>query len=132
MQMRAETGFRFFRPADLLVPVVVILVVLISRHAEGEYRGQSLVLEVHAGGATTLYPLQEDTLFQVTGNLGPLEVEIDSCRARISESPCPGQDCVKAGWLSENGDLSICVPSGVFLVIASPGDSNDSPDAVTY
>lgn len=90
------------------------------------------MLVIHTAGNTEYLPLDRDTSFRINGNIGQLEIQIDSRRARISESPCPGQDCVRKGWLTSAGDLAICVPSGVFICVESESSEGDSPDAITY
>ena len=70
-------------------------------------------------------------MFTVTGNLGEMEISIENERARIASSPCPGQDCVKQGWIDRPGEMAVCVPSGVFIII-SGNDGSHSPDAVSY
>ncbi len=90
------------------------------------------MLVVHTGENTEYLTLDRDTSFKVNGNMGQLEIQIGSSRARISESPCPGQDCVRRGWLTSAGDLAICVPSGVFICIENESFEGESPDAITY
>lgn len=77
------------------------------------------------------YRLEIDSTFTVMGNLGEMEISIENERARIASSPCQGQDCVNQGWLSGPGDMAVCVPSGVFIIV-SGNDGSHSPDAVSY
>ncbi len=44
-------------------------------------------------------------------------VEIDTDRARIIESDCPQQICVKYGWVEECGEMSVCVPNKTAIQI---------------
>ena len=116
---------------DLLIPVfLVIAFLLISKNDKAEGISECY-LEVHAEEGTNLFQLEADTMFTVMGNLGEMEITIENERARISSSPCPGQDCVRQGWLSKPGDMAICVPSGVFILVTG-NDASMSPDAVSY
>ena len=124
--------YRFFRFSDILVPVFALMVILISSQGGARGSDNQLMMEIHSGDSVAILPLDSDTLLQVSGNLGPLSIRIENCRARMESSPCQGQDCVLAGWLDSSGDLAICVPSGVFLVITSTDSPNGSPDAVSY
>ncbi|MFO8183042.1 MAG: NusG domain II-containing protein [Candidatus Aegiribacteria sp.] len=130
--MSCESEYRFFRPVDLLLPLLVILVLVILG-STGPSSGSGLeFLEVHTGDTTLFHPMNRDTLMQVEGNLGEMTVVVDGLRARVADSPCPGQDCVRQGWLDKPGDMSVCVPSGVFLVVSENGEGKTSPDAVSY
>ncbi len=127
--MKSDKKYRYFRLNDLAIPVVLFLLVL-SLPGRGENTSESR-LEVHTEGNTLWYQLEVDSTFSVAGNLGEMEIIIENGMARIARSPCPGQDCVRQSWINKPGDLAVCVPSGVFIVISSEEDSL-SPDAVSY
>lgn len=130
--MNCETEYRFFRPADLLLPLLTVLVLIIPG-STGPSSGPGMnFLEVHTGDTAVFHPMNRDTIIHVEGNLGQITVMVDSLRTRIADSPCPGQDCVRQGWLDKPGDMSVCVPSGVFLVVSENGEGKTSPDAVSY
>jgi hypothetical protein len=127
--MKSDKKYPFFRLNDLAIPVVLTLLLLSSQNG-GEGTSECR-LEVHTGEGILNCELGIDSIFTVIGNLGEIEVTIENEMARISRSPCPGQDCVRQSWLNKPGDLAVCVPSGVFIVISSEDDSL-SPDAVSY
>lgn len=127
--MKSDKKYPFFRINDLAIPVILILL-LQSFHVSGKETSE-FRLEVHTGEGILQYELGVDSIFTVIGNLGEMEINIENERARIAHSPCPGQDCVRQGWLSRPGDLAVCVPSGIFIVISGEDDSL-SPDAVSY
>lgn len=43
---------------------------------------------------------------------------------KISQAPCPDQLCQRGGYLSQAGDLSICVPGQVLVKITGTGESD--------
>ena len=127
--MKSDKKYPYFRLNDLAIPVVLFLL-LYSFHG-GSSGTSECRLEVHTGDCILLCELELDSAFTVTGNLGEMEINIEEGMARIARSPCPGQDCVRQSWLSTPGDLAVCIPSGVFIVITSMDDSL-SLDAVSY
>ncbi|MCD4702370.1 MAG: NusG domain II-containing protein [Candidatus Aegiribacteria sp.] len=127
--MRSDKKYPFFRMNDLAIPVVLFL--LLQSFLGGGEETPECRLEVHTGESILRYDLGVDSIFTVMGNLGEMEINIENERARISRSPCPGQDCVRQSWLSRAGDLAVCVPSGVFIVISGCDDTL-APDAVSY
>ena len=130
--MKSNKDIPFFRLTDLLIPFIAGLILLLVHFSDSAQDSDGLMLVIHTAGNTEYLPLDRDTSFRINGNIGQLEIQIDSSRARISESPCPGQDCVRKGWLTSAGDLAICVPSGVFICVESISSEGDSPDAITY
>ncbi|MDM7991915.1 MAG: NusG domain II-containing protein [Candidatus Fermentibacter sp.] len=116
-----------FRPADLVL--YAFLAALTVALAGGGTGGASRLM-VHSPHGESSFDLGRDTSFTVEGRLGPLAVEISGGRARIVSSPCPGRQCVEAGWVTEAGECSACMPSEVWICIE--GGPGGAPDAVTH
>ncbi len=55
-------------------------------------------------------------------------VSIQSGRVQITESDCPGHDCVHMGSISQAGDTLICLPHKLLITL----EGGDSVDAVSY
>lgn len=56
------------------------------------------------------YPLTaEKHIYKVQGPLGVTTVEVEDFHARITDSPCPGKNCVNMGA----AELIICVPNQI-------------------
>lgn len=130
--MKSDKDIRFFRLTDLFVLLIAGLVLLALNFSKSAQDSGGLLLVIHTASNIEYLPLDRDTSLRVNGNMGQLEIQIYSSRARISESPCPGQDCVRKGWLTSAGDLALCVPSGVFICIENESSEGYSPDAITY
>lgn len=110
---------------DLVVYALIAALVLVAAGTTG---GGAETLVLHTPGGGMSLDLSRDTLVAVEGRLGLVTVEIREGRARISASPCTGQHCVRTGWISEGAEVSVCLPSGVWMECV---DSGGSPDAVT-
>ncbi len=123
--------YPWIRPLDPLLLLAGILPLLLALNGGREGPAARLEL-VWPAGSDTL-SLSRDTVVSLPGELGPVRVEVYQGRARIARSPCPGQDCVRAGWLESTGEMSVCMPSGVLArVLPEPGAGDGGPDAVTY
>ena len=127
--MKNSKLYPFFRPGDLiLLCLLAISYILIpsgiNRNCEDYF------LLVVCPSCELEINLDADSIFQVNGNIGSLLVEIRERKAAILQSPCSGQQCVRTGWLENPGDMSICMPSGVFLSIESR--NGNTSDAVSY
>lgn len=78
------------------------------------------------GGERHALPLAIDTRVTVVGRRGATLIEVRDGRARILESACPRQHCVRAGWLKEAGEASACVPNGVSLRLIGDDPAYDA------
>lgn len=130
---RPDRGRRYpwFRPLDPLLALAGLVPLVLALTAAGGATGGRAELVCPACSDTI--SLCRDTVVSLPGQLGPVRVEVRGGRARIARSPCPGQDCVRAGWLESAGDMSVCMPSGVLArILPEPGAGDHAPDAVTY
>ena len=64
------------------------------------------------------FPLSEDREFQVTGGYINT-VTIRDGKAAITQSDCPGGDCMHNGWVGDSGRSIVCLPNGVEIRIVS-------------
>lgn len=128
MRASSRPDHPFFRPLDLVVYALVAAVAAVS--LLGGRGGSPSELLVHDENGERLVPLGRDTLLELEGGLGSVSVRIEAGRARIESSPCPGQQCVRRGWLERAGESSACLPSGVWIEV-EPAPGAIAPDAVT-
>lgn len=54
---------------------------------------------------------------------------VEQGRIRFKDADCPDKACVKKGWLSQKGDVAVCLPNRAIIEIE--GES-DKVDGVTY
>jgi hypothetical protein len=126
---RSRLRYPWLRPLDPLILLAGVLPLLLS--LSGGPSGPAGMLEVVGPGGADTLELARDSSVSVPGRLGPVDVEVLHGRARISASPCPGQDCVRSGWVEAAGDVSVCMPSGVLIRVIGPAEDG-GPDALTY
>ena len=56
-----------------------------------------------------------------------LTVTLDKTGVRVSESDCPGRDCVHTGVITRAGQSIVCLPEQVVVQLSGGGSG---PDAV--
>ena len=54
---------------------------------------------------------------------------VENGRIKFEESDCPDKICVKTGWLSEKGDMAVCIPNSTLIKIEG---QSEKVDVVTY
>jgi hypothetical protein len=106
----------------LILGVVALAAVKIGFNRP--YQGKYVVITNLHDGSVSKLPLEADAQsVKVKGALGYSKVEVEDGMARIASSPCPDQICVHVfGWISRDGEISVCLPNGVMLQIEDPAD----------
>ena len=59
----------------------------------------------------------------VLTNVYTNRIEIKDGKVFITESDCPGEDCVHSGWISEGGRSIVCLPNRVEIRIEGETES---------
>jgi hypothetical protein len=93
--------------------------------------GDYALIEV-ADGEVLKLELDAPRVVEVRGLRGVTTVEVTADRrVRVLESACSGKHCIKAGAISEAGELIVCVPNGVCISI-SGDERKRRVDAVVH
>ena len=71
---------------------------------------------------------QEFTLKTVDGHYNTVLVKHNSIS--IKDADCPHKECVKSGWISEPGQMIVCLPYK--LIININGQANNGIDAGAF
>ncbi len=113
-----------FRPGDAVAAAAVLLCALALAVgfllAAGQ--GGTLAVQVYQDGALLWeHPLGRDGEFRVPGPYENL-VTVRGGRVAITESTCPGGDCVHSGWISAPGRSIVCLPNRVEVRLTGAGD----------
>ena len=75
---------------------------------------------------TGLAPDAEFTVEGVYTN----HVSVRNGQVAITESSCPGGDCMHSGWIRENGRSIICLPNRVEIRVVGGAPEENEVDAV--
>ncbi|GAE86832.1 NusG domain II-containing protein [Acetivibrio straminisolvens] len=54
---------------------------------------------------------------------------VEKGRIRFKDAGCPDRVCVNTGWLTEKGDMAVCLPNRTMIKIEG---QSDNVDIVTY
>ena len=101
---------------DVLCLLTILALAVLIR-LPGSSRGESFIVELSRNGEL----LQR---WEYSAELPPSvavwedkTIEFSSQGVRFSDSACPDRSCVHTGWLSRDGELSVCIPSGLVLTL---------------
>jgi len=73
--------------------------------------------------------LFQDQNLKVPGPLGHSHIQVRDGQVRFINSPCPNKLCIHTGWLSQGGEVAICLPNKVSLQILG---SDPRFDAINF
>lgn len=73
-----------------------------------------------------IFDLNQNRELHVKGALGESHISIQNGRVRFKQSPCNNQYCVHQGWLSQAGQVAICLPNQISLQLMGANSAYDS------
>lgn len=65
-------------------------------------------------------PLGRDTTVSVTGACTNV-ITVSGGRIAVTDSDCPGKDCVHRGWISGGGESIVCLPNKMEIRLTGAG-----------
>lgn len=69
-------------------------------------------------------PLDEDATLTVESSLGTNVIEVRGGQVRCAESDCSNQVCVDTGWVSQTGQMIVCLPHQLTVqIVPDPADA---------
>lgn len=113
-----------FRKGDLLAIFLVAAMAVMAAvfFLPKNTCAQNAVVQIYQDGQLVkeLF-LDEDQTIRLTGAYSNT-VEIRDGKAAITETDCPGADCVHSGWISSAGRSIICLPNRVEVRIVGDAE----------
>ena len=106
-KMRFQKGDCIAIAAVLLLAVFVALCFLPRNRAEG-----TLAEVYHNGEKIKTVSLNEAQTFAVTGDYTNV-ITVENGKIAITQSDCPGEDCVHSGPAKDSGRSIVCLPNRV-------------------
>lgn len=110
------------KKTDYIIIWMVLLLVILSFlfiyfHNNGT--PQWILIEVD-GKLVEKFRLSEiepGKIIAIKGPLGSSLIEFGQAKVRMKESPCPDGICESWGWISELGQIIVCMPNKVVIRI---------------
>lgn len=107
-----------FRKGDwIAIGLVLALVLGVGALFLPDSSLQEAVVQIYQDGKLLReLPLTAQEIIEISGRYHNTVV-LDEGRAAITQSDCPGADCVHSGWISQPGRSIVCLPNGLELRI---------------
>lgn len=114
VEMKKRPVFPGFLPGDAVVIVVLAVAALLSLVAmRRDAPASSFVIVTESG--STGYPLDRTGEYTVSSAGYTLTVAVENGSVRVTESDCPGGDCVQSGAITRVGQSIVCIPARVAI-----------------
>jgi hypothetical protein len=84
----------------------------------GESRGAVYAEIYRDGELLQTVPLDQDQEFVLTGTYNNT-VTVRDGQIAVTESDCPGTDCVSCGWIDSTGRSIVCLPNRITVKVVS-------------
>lgn len=111
--MAKHQHFRFKKGDLLAIAAVALLALLVAAAFLPKKQTGPVLAEVYQNGTLIrTLPLDIDASFAVTGTYTNT-VTVEAGSVAITESDCPGEDCVHSGAISTSGRSIVCLPNGL-------------------
>ena len=115
------------KPLDALVAAVVIALFYLPK-AQG---GQRTVVITQRGQEVCRQDINipgfdKERVVALDDGVYHLTVRINDGGVYVSDSDCPGQDCVHAGVIRQAGQSIVCLPAQVVISIVSTSSAVDA------
>ena len=119
------------KPMDALVVIIVVaFAVMTAAFVYGKNRGETLTATVEHRGQVAaqvaLSTLMEEKKITIDGQYH-LTVTLTKDGVSVTESDCPGQDCVHTGRITRAGQSIVCLPEQVVVTLEG---KTSAPDVV--
>jgi hypothetical protein len=118
------------RPGDWLVAFLFVALAAGSFWLGGlmrtrEQAAGKLIAVVMAGNRqSATRDLATPSDFTVRGAVGEMLLQVANRRIRVLRSTCPNQVCVRQSAASRPGEMLVCVPNGVVILIRRANNAN--------
>ncbi|MCR4435919.1 MAG: NusG domain II-containing protein [Clostridiales bacterium] len=109
---------------DILLVGAVILAVLLGFIGMRLYQGRKesnhkiavIVQNNQVIERVDLDTVKEPREVKLSGSFHEV-ILVEKGRIRFKEADCPDQICVKTGWLTERGEIAVCLPNKALITI---------------
>ncbi|MBC8183577.1 NusG domain II-containing protein [candidate division KSB1 bacterium] len=129
-QNNFKSVIKLLTTGDKLLVAMLIILGITSIFAINKKRlpGETCSVEV-SGEKTHHLKLSENQNLCVEGSMGKTSIQIKDNKVCVTHSDCPEKICVRTGWISNVGQIIVCVPNKV--VIKIDGEKQDFFNVIT-
>lgn len=111
-----------FKPADILIIIIVSVFAYFWSIANSHSSETATQLRIVTSQSDDTVSLFMDTLITYCNSV---TIHVNNGSAAIIESDCPSGLCVQIGYIDTPGQMSVCMPNGVWIEILGEDVTTD-------
>jgi len=127
------------KKGDKIIGIILLILVVLTLGAtaiyKSEIKGSENIAVIKSEGKilrtidlNKVIEPQEFTIKTEKGNYNTISVKHNSIC--VKDADCPHKECVKSGWISEPGEMIVCLPFK--LIISIQGESSKGVDSGSF
>lgn len=105
---------------EVIILVLILLIcigILIFKNFSGHSSGNIALIKLNGEVVQSIdLKNSNDKIFEVSKIEG-VTFEIQNCKIRFLENDCKNQVCVNTGYISQVGDVAVCLPKKISIEI---------------
>lgn len=118
MSKPSNTISAFFRPADIILAIGLIVIGLVMSFFIVSGRGEGEMVVATVDGETYgTYSLGDDRKITIEKGSHTNTFEIKDGRVHMIRANCHNHDCINEGTISRSGETIVCLPNKVVLEV---------------
>jgi len=115
---------------DIILMTMLIFLGITSLFVINKVRQPGEMCSIEVSGEILHHlKLSENQNISVEGPVGKTLIRIKDNKVRVTYSDCPEKICEKTGWISNVGEIIVCVPNKVIITI--DGEIHDYFNVIT-
>lgn len=118
-----------FKFGDIIVIIIILLAAALTtaNYLQGNYSARTAVITQNNKVLQRISldeQLTDSIYIDYAGDF-PGTIEVLDGKIRFYSAECPDQVCVKTGWISQPGQIAVCLPAGVIIKIEGVNNEFD-------
>ena len=123
------------KKGDKIAAILIFLLILISgiatlvykQHVKSTHNFAVITLDSKVIQTIDLNAVKTQKEWKIYNKAGNYNlIEILPGKIRIKDADCPDKICVKEGWISQGGQLIVCLPHKLIISIEGKNNTVDS------
>jgi len=121
---------KYFKKADLILLIIILALSVLGFILLRSPASEDAQIEVSiAGEVTNTYSLNKDAKYEIKSEYGYNTILVENGQVSVTDTDCPGKDCMNFGAISKEGQVILCLPHKLSVRIVGV---KGGLDAISY
>lgn len=125
-------SMNMLKKGDIILLGIILIAIVLSfawvlaykRNDNGTHKVAVIKVKDRVIEEIDLSSVVEPQRIEIPGEYAQV-ILVEKDRIRFEEAECPDKVCVSVGWLSEKGDMAVCIPNSTMIKIEGQSEKVD-------